>query len=57
MAASSQYAVYCYRFTLSVLTETEAQMPAKLPKVLTEDERQALLAHLNTRYPTPHRNL
>ena len=32
-------------------------MPAKLPKVLTDDERQALLAQLNTRYPTPHRNL
>ena len=31
--------------------------PRKLPKVLTEDERKALLAQLNTRYPTPQRNL
>ena len=32
-------------------------MPRKLPKVLSEEERQALLDQLNTRYPTPHRNL
>lgn len=32
-------------------------MSGKLPKVLADDERQALLAQLNTRYPTPHRNL
>jgi site-specific recombinase XerD len=28
-----------------------------LPKVLTTAEQNALLAELNTRYPTPHRNL
>ncbi len=32
-------------------------MSGKLPKVLSEEERQALLGQLNTRYPTPHRNL
>lgn len=32
-------------------------MPRKLPKVLTEEERSALLSQLNTRYPSPHRNL
>lgn len=32
-------------------------MPRKLPKVLSDEERQALLGQLNTRYPTPHRNL
>lgn len=29
----------------------------KLPKVLTADERRALLAQCNRRYPSPHRNL
>ncbi len=29
----------------------------KLPKVLTHEERAALLAQCNTRYQTPHRNL
>lgn len=28
-----------------------------LPKVLSEAEQERLLAELNTRYPTPHRNL
>ena len=32
-------------------------IPRRLPKVLNEDERHAFLAQLNTRYPTPHRNL
>jgi len=29
----------------------------KLPRVLTEDEQEALLRQFNTRYPTPHRDL
>ncbi len=29
----------------------------KLPKVLSEEERAQLLAQLNPRWPTPHRNL
>lgn len=29
----------------------------KIPKVLTEGEQKRLLAQLNTRWPTPHRNL
>lgn len=31
-------------------------MGRKLPKVLTEDERDAFLDQFNTRYKTPHRN-
>lgn len=30
--------------------------PKKLPKVLTDDEKERLLARFNVRYPTPHRN-
>ena len=32
-------------------------MARRLPKVLTGEEQAAVLALLNTRYPTPHRNL
>ncbi len=32
-------------------------MARRLPKVLTGEEQTAVLALLNTRYPTPHRNL
>ncbi len=32
-------------------------MARRLPKVLTSEEQAAVLALLNTRYPTPHRNL
>ncbi len=32
-------------------------MARRLPKVLTGEEKAAVLALLNTRYPTPHRNL
>lgn len=32
-------------------------MARPLPKVLTSEEQDALLSQLNTRYPSPHRNL
>ncbi len=32
-------------------------MARRLPKVLTDEEKAAVLALLNIRYPTPHRNL
>ncbi len=35
----------------------EASMASRLPKVLTGEEQAAVLALLNRRYPTPHRNL
>lgn len=36
---------------------TQVARPKKLPKVLTADEQDALLAQLNPRYQSPHRNL